>query len=70
MIAQVISSLTVSLRFESALNVDINEYQTNLVPYPKICFMLNSFAPMLHKDDKFDGSMTATDLTLQSFEPE
>merc|ERR1712100_175736 len=33
LIAQVISSLTASLRFDGALNVDITEFQTNLVPY-------------------------------------
>ena len=40
LIAQVISSLTASLRFDGALNVDMNEFQTNLVPYPRIHFML------------------------------
>merc|ERR1719397_2218827 len=34
LIAQVISSLTASLRFDGALNVEITEFQTNLVPYP------------------------------------
>lgn len=32
LIAQIISSLTASLRFDGALNVDITEFQTNLVP--------------------------------------
>ena len=36
LIAQVISSLTASLRFDGALNVDVTEFQTNLVPYPRI----------------------------------
>ena len=31
LIAQVISSLTASLRFDGALNVDVTEFQTNLV---------------------------------------
>ena len=35
LLAQVISSLTASLRFDGALNVDITEFQTNLVPYPR-----------------------------------
>jgi tubulin alpha len=39
LIAQVISSLTASLRFDGALNVDVTEFQTNLVPYPRIHFM-------------------------------
>merc|ERR1719453_2501563 len=32
----IMSSLTASLRFDGALNVDITEFQTNLVPYPRI----------------------------------
>jgi len=46
MIAQVISSLTVSLRRTSDFNIDINEFQTNLVPFKKRHFMLTSFSPM------------------------
>ncbi|MCD7454920.1 hypothetical protein HAX54_026516 [Datura stramonium] len=47
LISQIISSLTTSLRFNGAINVDITEFQTNLVPYPRIQFMLSSYAPML-----------------------
>ena len=32
---QVVSSITTSLRFDGALNVDLTEFQTNLVPYPR-----------------------------------
>lgn len=39
LIAQVISSMTASLRFSGTLNVDLNEFQTNLVPYPRIHFV-------------------------------
>merc|ERR1719333_2029415 len=45
LLAQVISSLTASLRFDGALNVDITEFQTNLVPYPRIHFMLTNLVP-------------------------
>ena len=44
LIGQVVSSLTASLRFDGALNVDVTEFQTNLVPYPRIHFVLTSFA--------------------------
>ena len=36
LIAQVVSSITSSLRFDGELNVDLNEFQTNLVPYPRM----------------------------------
>ncbi|KFO89604.1 Tubulin alpha-1A chain, partial [Buceros rhinoceros silvestris] len=34
LIGQIVSSVTASLRFNGALNVDLIEFQTNLVPYP------------------------------------
>lgn len=44
LIAQVVSSVTASLRFDGSLNVDLNEFQTNLVPYADFCdqVLLNS----------------------------
>jgi tubulin alpha len=53
LIAQVISSLTASLRFDGALNVDITEFQTNLVPYPRIHFMLSSYAPVISAEKAY-----------------
>ncbi|XP_030879530.1 tubulin alpha-1C chain [Leptonychotes weddellii] len=40
LISQIVSSITASLRFDGALNVDLTEFQTNLVPYPRIHFPL------------------------------
>ncbi|XP_033980146.1 LOW QUALITY PROTEIN: putative tubulin-like protein alpha-4B [Trematomus bernacchii] len=34
LMSQIVSSITASLRFDGALNVDLTEFQTNLVPYP------------------------------------
>ncbi|ETO00679.1 alpha-tubulin [Reticulomyxa filosa] len=34
LISKVISAMTSSLRFRGELNVDLNEFQTNLVPFP------------------------------------
>ena len=50
LIAQIISSITASLRFDGALNVDLNEFQTNLVPYPRIHFPLATYNPVMSAD--------------------
>jgi len=68
-IAQVISSITASLRFEGALNVDLNEFQTNLVPYPRIHFPLCSYAPIISSDKSFHEKFSAAELTNAVFEP-
>lgn len=50
LIAQIISSITASLRFDGALNVDLNEFQTNLVPYPRIHYPLATYGPVISAD--------------------
>eukprot|EP01103_Thecamoeba_quadrilineata_P017524 TRINITY_DN6260_c0_g1_i1.p1 TRINITY_DN6260_c0_g1~~TRINITY_DN6260_c0_g1_i1.p1 ORF type:complete len:466 (+),score=102.71 TRINITY_DN6260_c0_g1_i1:49-1398(+) len=68
LVAQVISSLTASLRFEGPLNVDLNEFQTNLVPYPRIHFMLCSLAPVMSAEKASNERFSVTDLTTAVFE--
>ncbi|KOS18677.1 Tubulin alpha chain [Escovopsis weberi] len=69
LIAQVVSSITSSLRFEGSLNVDLNEFQTNLVPFPRIHYPLISYAPVVSKRKSSHESFKVQDITLQCFEP-
>jgi tubulin alpha len=69
LVAQLISSLTASLRFAGSLNVDINEFQTNLVPYPRIHFMLCSYAPIISAEKAHHEQFTVAELTNAVFEP-
>ncbi|KAG6420932.1 hypothetical protein SASPL_117477 [Salvia splendens] len=69
LISQVISSLTASLRFDGALNVDVNEFQTNLVPYPRIHFMLSSYAPVISAEKAYHEQLSVAEITNTAFEP-
>lgn len=68
LIAQVVSSITASLRFNGALNVDMTEFQTNLVPYPRIHFPLASFAPVIPVSKAIHDAVTVNDITSELFQ--
>lgn len=67
-IAQVCSSVTASLRFGGQLNVDLTEFQTNLVPYPRIHFPLASYAPLNSKASASHQAHSVAELTSSCFE--
>merc|ERR1719251_742846 len=69
--AKAVSSMTASLRFDGELNVDMNEFQTNLVPFPRLHFMTSSIAPVLSeaKGSKNFESITVQDITDYAFNP-
>ncbi|KAJ3382043.1 Tubulin alpha-3C/D chain [Entophlyctis sp. JEL0112] len=69
LVAQVVSSITASLRFEGSLNVDLAEFQTNLVPFPRIHFPMVTYAPIIAAEKAYHEQLTVTEITRACFEP-
>ncbi|CAG5121569.1 unnamed protein product, partial [Candidula unifasciata] len=68
-IGQIVSSLTASLRFDGALNVDLTEFQTNLVPYPRIHFPTVTYAPIISAEKAHSERLSVGEIVRSCFEP-
>merc|ERR1712083_117653 len=69
-IAKVISSMTAALRFDGELNVDLGEFQTNLVPFPRLHFMTTGLAPVISKKKSSHEAQTVREITDHVFQPQ
>eukprot|EP00069_Balaena_mysticetus_P005761 bmy_18217T0 len=69
LISQRVSSITASLRFDGALNVDLTEFQTNLVPCPHIHCPLATYAPVISAEKAYHEQLSVAEITSACFEP-
>merc|ERR1719161_1433526 len=69
-IAKVVSSMSAALRFDGEANVDLGEFQTNLVPFPRLHFMTTSLAPVVSKKKKSHEAQTVREVTDHVFQPQ
>ncbi|KAK1346637.1 hypothetical protein QTO34_000497 [Cnephaeus nilssonii] len=54
---------------DGALNVDLIQFQTNLVPYPHIHFPLAIYAPVISAEKAYQEQLSVVELTSVCFEP-
>jgi len=64
-IAKVASSVTASLRFVGELNVDLDEFLTNLVPFPRLHFMTTSLAPLRSRVKAINSAFDCKSITTE-----
>lgn len=69
LLAQVVSAVTASLRFEGSPNVGIEEFQTNLVPYPRIHFPLVTYSPITTIRQAMNMDISVAQITNDCFQP-
>lgn len=67
-VAQVVSASTASLRFGGSLNVDLQDFNTNLVPLPRLHFPVMTYAPVISVDSHHE-QQSITDMTKCCFDP-
>lgn len=70
LVAQVVSSLTASMRFGGGLMTCLSEFQTNMVPYPSLHYLVASYAPWTSVEKSHQEQVSIAELTLSSFSPE
>ncbi|KAL7674403.1 hypothetical protein ACOME3_000683 [Neoechinorhynchus agilis] len=69
LIAQILSSITTPLRFTGPISVDLTEFQTNLVPYPRLHYPLVTYAPLVSEKQVYHQRFSTSDITMSLFDP-
>merc|ERR1712173_465915 len=69
-IAKIVSSMSAALRFDGEANVDLGEFQTNLVPFPRLHFMTTALAPVISKKKAGHEAQTVREITDHAFQPQ
>ncbi|CDP21181.1 unnamed protein product [Coffea canephora] len=64
-----LSCCIICLLHAGALNVVVTEFETNLVPYPRIHFMHSSYAPVISAEKAHHEQLSVAEITNSAFEP-
>ena len=65
-VAQMVSSMTASMRLDGCLNENLDELEKNLIPYPAVHFTFSSFTPFV-PEDVLKMQTSELELTLSLF---
>jgi tubulin alpha len=68
-LTQVLSSVTCSLRFENYVDASLMQVQTNLVPFPKIHYLIPSYSPFFMTGKGIHKKVTVDEITKEVFHP-
>ncbi|GJE85546.1 tubulin beta chain [Phanerochaete sordida] len=68
LVSQVMTGVSTSLRFPGQLNGDLRKLGLNLVPFPRLHFLMPSYAPFYNPADKAFIRMSVADLTKAMFD--
>ncbi|PFH38651.1 tubulin/FtsZ family, GTPase domain-containing protein [Besnoitia besnoiti] len=69
LVAQVLSAVTLSTRFEGSLNSTVEQTLVNTVPYPEVNFLTASLAPLANRRRYRYERASTKDITMESFLP-
>ena len=69
LIGHIVSSLTATLRFDRAPYFYLNEFQKNLIFYPRIHFQLETYVPVISAETAFHQQSSFATITDSCFEP-
>ena len=68
LVANVMSTITCSLRFPGQLNSDLRKLAVNLIPFPRLHFFLIGYAPLQSRSTEKYKAMSVPELTQQMFD--
>jgi len=63
-----LSGCTCGLRFPGQLNCDLRKLAVNMIPFPRLHFFMNGFAPLTSRGSQQYRALTVPELTQQMFD--
>lgn len=67
-IGRIMNSNTKSLRGNGSLHTDLGEFHTNLIPYPRLNFVISSYSPFIPVNQAYEKlSVSVAEHTFNAF---